>query len=544
MRYVVYLRDWYYNAGIIGFLNVLSEGERNISNVTSKFDIMLHDNHIEFDSDVLSEFLGKYKKLAFDIFFDIDNYKKRINSLVGRIQQPDSKLTKKILQEVALNGKAVNAFIKDIYGKDLNDIFSDNDIVSDIQNVHNKINEFHSNVDVYKYLNDHDGAFIKYFLDIEVAKRICSYENIMNYIEDLSSGIKSPKKNEQRCFICGDFKKEYDLNNAVTQISGFNKDNANWIWGFQSSKAGLCALCALMYACALHGIVFISRKIGKDYKTFFYALNRNTDISTLYHSYWIFREKINQKENQNKPFYTILQEVTVELINQQTHAVAENINFIEVSENQFGGQGTKAYNVYNYNITKELAGFLQSTGIEHIPRGYYNSGDYYSDITEEILKKTLAQSLNFSDLARYFDYFIRSLDGKSKIKAHFSIYKVMKYILKYINQIKGEKKMSQEQQNQIVSKAFYNGKFLGEKIGQDNKLKGISYQLLNDLKISDRNSFLDKYLRLSMAYGTELKLCSHNELIDIDNFMSFGYAFVNGLLSIINANNNQEGQNE
>jgi CRISPR-associated protein Cst1 len=120
----------------------------------------------------------------------------------------------------------------------------------------------------------------------------------------------------------------------------------------------------------------------------------------------------------------------------------------------------------------------------------------------------------------------------------------MKYILKYINQIKGEKKMSQEQQNQIVSKAFYNGKFLGEKIGQDNKLKGISYQLLNDLKISDRNSFLDKYLRLSMAYGTEVKLGSHNELIDMDNFMSFGYAFVNGLLSIINANNNQEGQNE
>ncbi len=89
MRYVVYLRDWYYNAGIIGFLNVLSEGERNISNVTSKFDIMLHDNYIEFDSDVLSEFLGKYKKLAFDIFFDIDNYKKRINSLGG-----DNRLSK------------------------------------------------------------------------------------------------------------------------------------------------------------------------------------------------------------------------------------------------------------------------------------------------------------------------------------------------------------------------------------------------------------------------------------------------------------------
>ena len=59
--------------------------------------------------------------------------------------------------------------------------------------------------------------------------------------------------------------------------------------------------------------------------------------------------------------------------------------------------------------------------------------------------------------------------------------------------------------------------------------------MLNDLKIYDRNSFMDKYLRLSMAYDSEIKLGSNNELSDIDNFISFGYAFINGMLSNVNS---------
>lgn len=69
---------------------------------------------------------------------------------------------------------------------------------------------------------------------------------------------------------------------------------------------------------------------------------------------------------------------------------------------------------------------------------------------------------------------------------------------------------------------------------------------MNDLKICDKNSFIDKYLRLSMSYGIDLKLGSNNELVDLDSFMSFGYAFVNGLLTQIKTNikeNTQEVQN-
>ena len=156
--------------------------------------------------------------------------------------------------------------------------------------------------------------------------------------------------------------------------------------------------------------------------------------------------------------------------------------------------------------------------------------DNIYDIREEILRKTIELTLGYSDLSKYYDYYIRSLNSNSKVIVKYSLYKVTNYILKYIFKINGGKMQEHEV---IVNKAYHNGVQLGEKIGQENKIKGIVYQLLNDLKIGDMNSFIDKYLRLSMSYNNEIKLGSNNELTDIDNFMSFGYAFVNGLLSKI-----------
>ncbi len=549
MSYKIYLRDWYYNAGIIGFLNVLSEGERNIETIRNHYNdtININDNYIEFNSNILEDFFKKYEKMSFITFFDIDSYKERLGVLIGKInelnQNNNNRIPRNLLQNTALNGTIVNKFISAINNNnDLNQIFSENNILNEVQGVQNLLNHFQSNIDVYNYLINNDSQnFIDYFLDIEVTKKVCSYTNVENYINKLSNGIQTQINNNQKCYICGEYKKEYDLSNAITQISGFNSDNSNWIWGYEPSKVKICPLCALIYSCAFHGMVIIKRNINGEYKNFFYFLNRNTNIQTLYNSYWIFKEKISQRENQNKPFYTIIKEVTLELINQQTQTVLENINFIEISENQFGGQSTKSYNVYNYNITKELAQFIQSTGIENIPKGYYKDRDLYSDISEEILKKTLEQTLSFADLSRYFEYYIRSLDSKTKIIIRFSIYILMKYILRYMHQIKGGEDIMV--QDQIINKAYYNGRSLAEKIGQDNKIKGFAYQLLNDLKISDRNSFIDKYLRLCMSYSSDIKLGSNNELVDIDNFMSFGYAFVNGLLSYMNTNNNEEVQN-
>lgn len=542
MKYKVYLRDWYYNAGIIGFLNVLSKGQINIEDIRNQFNdkIKIGENFIEFDTEILNGFYENYELMAFDIFFDIDNYKERINNLIKKIENPNQKITQKLLQETALNGKIVNKFIKEIYNKNLKEIFSGNNILNEVNEVKSKLDSLIGNNDTYTKLKGKNSDFINYFLENEVARRICSYKNISEYVQKLLTEEIETNNNNQRCYSCSQYKKSYDLSNAISQVLGFNSDNSNWIWGFKGSKVQICPLCALIYSCALHGMVFLNRKVENDYKTFFYALNRNTDVSTLYGSFWNFKKEIEKKENQNKPFYTIMIEVVLQLIKQRAQSFLENVNFIEISESDFGGQSTKSYKVYNYNITPELARFIYELNEDELPKGNYIEKENFFDITEKILKKTLDFTLGYDDLFIYFKYYIMSFTPKSNVKVYYSTYKIMRYILKYINRIKGGNFMEQEK---IVNKGFYNGKEMAKKIGQENKIKGIAYQLLNDLKISDRNSFVDKYLRMCMSYSSEVKLGSNNELVDLDSFMSFGYAFVNGLLSQINIGNNEEVEN-
>jgi CRISPR-associated protein Cst1 len=176
----IYLRDWYYNTGMIGFLNVLSEGKMNISEIINQFKgkFVVQENYLEFDPTILEGFYEKYKKLCFDIFFNIESYKERLNNLINKTNQPDVKISKKFLQETALSGKIVNAFIKEVYGKDLNEIFANSNIVAQLTNVQSSLNSFQNNINVYTYLSNKNSAFINYFLDNELARRICSYENI------------------------------------------------------------------------------------------------------------------------------------------------------------------------------------------------------------------------------------------------------------------------------------------------------------------------------------------------------------------------------
>lgn len=537
----VYTKDWYYNAGIVGFLYVLGDGEVNIDRIESFYQgsLIIAENYLEFDSSILDVFFEKYKKLAFIKLFDLDSYKERLNRLKIKVDQiTSSNVPKKLLNDTALNGKVVNRFIQTFCNISLEDrIMQGRDnFLNDLNNILNILNHYNHPLDL---IDNNNSEFIDYFLKIEVSKKLCNYKNIEEYIKVISqNNFANNTEDSQKCGSCLAYKKEYDFSNAISQIVGFNSDNSNWIWGFKSSKVKICALCTLIYSCALHGMIIMKRKVDNEYKNFLYFLNRNTDIKTMYNSVMLFKTKFEEAQNQDKPFYILMNELIYELVKEKASDFLENINFIEIAENDFGGQSTKSYNVYNYNITPELAKFIVETDQNKIPKGYYiqdNDKNVRIDIYEEILRKTINLSICYTDLDNYFNYYIKN-------KGHYNIRNVMIYILKYIKYIKGG--FSMDDFSEIVNKGYYNGKDLAQRIETENKIKGIAYQLLNDLKIGDRYAFIDKYTRLSMAYGIPIKLGSNKELVDIDNFMQFGYAFINGLLSNFGQNNQQENNQQ
>jgi len=85
MKHRVYMRDWFFNAGIIGFLQVVSDG-KDIGEITG---VNIGENYIEFESDILNNFYETFIKLSFLKMFKKEAY------IAGRLNKAVKELNEK-----------------------------------------------------------------------------------------------------------------------------------------------------------------------------------------------------------------------------------------------------------------------------------------------------------------------------------------------------------------------------------------------------------------------------------------------------------------
>jgi CRISPR-associated protein Cst1 len=113
----------------------------------------------------------------------------------------------------------------------------------------------------------------------------------------------------------------------------------------------------------------------------------------------------------------------------------------------------------------------------------------------------------------------------------------MNFVIKYIQWVRGE---SMEKSQKIINKGYLSGLSLRNELikkGKENQINGLVYGFLNDLKIGDREKFLDKYLRIVMSHNQPNRF-GKDEMLDDDYFLQFGYSFVSGLISKSGIENN------
>ena len=72
MKLRVYKSDWFFNMGIVGFLNILNKSE-------VKKQVTINEDYVEFDSFLLNDFHNYY----FDYFIDEYDVSKRVESSIG-----------------------------------------------------------------------------------------------------------------------------------------------------------------------------------------------------------------------------------------------------------------------------------------------------------------------------------------------------------------------------------------------------------------------------------------------------------------------------
>ncbi|MGC8822214.1 MAG: hypothetical protein ACP5QF_04925, partial [Desulfurella sp.] len=93
----IYLRDWYYNAGIVGFLKVISDGNLDIEKLKDFGDkLYIGEDYIEFDLSILENFKEKFYRQLFLHYFDLGQYQAYLNKALQYKADKISKILKEI----------------------------------------------------------------------------------------------------------------------------------------------------------------------------------------------------------------------------------------------------------------------------------------------------------------------------------------------------------------------------------------------------------------------------------------------------------------
>ncbi|MCM8759479.1 MAG: type I-B CRISPR-associated protein Cas8b1/Cst1 [Candidatus Omnitrophica bacterium] len=526
MKYKIYLRDWYFNAGIIGFLNIVADGNK-LDSITS---LTVGENYIEFDDKIFVGFEEKFKKHAFLKFFNKEAYLQRLQKAQKDLSDKKTNIKpERIAEKIEEIEKSPYENFLKLLNIPLDKYNNVDDFIINLENAKNSLKSLPKEK-IFETLNKSSKGKSSLNKFIKVKFRgVCSPDNISKYISKIKNYDKAKcLKQNDLCPSCQVKKAEYEFNNAISNIIGFNKDNSNWIWGFKASKLKICPLCAIIYNCAFASFAYVPRKVEGDYLNYFYFPNENTKVKTLFETVRSFNLMLESIADNSNLLYVMIRHTVRHITAKQVNNIAENINFIEIISNPIlRGQSSEGYNIYNYNISLDIAEFLENQfKTDTIPRGSYVIKNTYYNIEEELLKLAIGQQIDYSVLHKYFVYSL----APDKYSSKYNLKKVTKFIIKYINFMGGR---SMKKSKIIIQKGFQCGIALRDALlskDKGNQINGLVYGFLNDLKIADREKFLDKYIRVIMSHGLPNSF-GKDEMLDDNYFLQFGYSFVNGLMS-------------
>ena len=166
MKTTIYLNDWFYNCGIVGFLRILEYNQDNFAEI--------HENYICFETNKLKNFHKYYFKYFFDRYNIGQKTKERIEKSFDIIEnclkkESEDKQEYKNTQETL---KAEKKHIKDIIKKQLDKIKKyDETTYKNMLDEYNKIDKLKTSEDIEEIGNIKD-TLITEILKDKINKRL------------------------------------------------------------------------------------------------------------------------------------------------------------------------------------------------------------------------------------------------------------------------------------------------------------------------------------------------------------------------------------
>lgn len=600
MKTKIYLNDWFYNCGIVGFLKILKHNKKQ--------SVVTRNNYIEIDTEDLRDFNKYYFKYFYDKYNVVENVKNKTNNAFEYLEnnieiQLENEEEKQRKDKIKTNKK----YIKDIVKKQLDKIKKiDEQTYNEIKEQYDKIDKETKKQGIIeikeKILENIGKENINKRLTLNLFKSILSntyygqpsflnvvktgltYEeqeelmykdyisNIVEtgFIQDIIEGkynIEEIRQYIEKTKIEGNITKEIEKiyskiekdyiekNKEVGEIQRYLKekviqrcsmceneiglttnysegnfvplaissDNArNFFWE-QNVKMPICDICKLILFCIPAGITTITKTVKEngDYKEkqLLSFVNLDTSVEKLYKTNMNFGNKSRYENRDGNPYTELILDI-VEQDKQLSTWQLENIFVIEF-EAEYG-----AY-----------------SRIE-----YFNIKRYVSRFFAEYSEKTLSKIKDYRYRLQIVDYILKNKDIKYIINDRLR-YKLNKEntngynsflatrVRMILNLLKKEDiEMEEITKSDAKLKVLYN---LGiqmhedlKRTGEENKIDGYTYKMLNSIKAGNKKQFMDIVIRIHMSMGKDISpIFIETMQTEGLDFESIAHSFLAGLIS-------------
>ena len=562
------LKDWLFNAGLLGFINILVEEAKS----SGELEIDNKNRLIKFSPKVLENFEYKYfdffikrygktltygKILEFEKYIDkFEENGEKIRS-INELKMINDKITffkakiksesyKKAYDFIEKNGTDKILGLE----KELKKIKEPKENVDEIsmENVKNNFKIMKEIIDFFKKkIMDEEGNIKNYLAAKNIAYVIInnawssvSFLNKANAVKDIYEEYKSyfvepaleyinanKSKFKYKCTISNMPMKDYKNTLGFLNDTGFDVNRKpSHVWNFVNDIA-VTPLVILIYSCVPAGFIY-----GAD-KGIFVNANHNIDQLSKINNGIAYNILEDESEEKNINLYkNLLKEIKKEKDN--TKYELSDIQIVKFEEGHY------KFTLLSRNILKLLSENKEK--LDDLLDKWYLIDRRYFYLYDTAITELLNNQNLFSLINKLCYYKISKTKLYCKLK---NIEDLLKINLDYIRRLKKmdkqeivEKEESKKISEELTEKdIFYIRRdamiFREEyirKSGNDKKIGSLLYRLQNALRINNVDMFMDALISAHAYAGKNISSLFAKALLNDQNFQTLGHGFLLGLL--------------
>lgn len=558
------LGDWQWNASIVGFINIV--GQENVNIVA--------DDTVEVSPEVLNGFEDKYFTYFINTYERILSLYKIISFKDKILSYEENNLENfnlKALQNLNVYIRDIKRFIKSNSYKAAYELINlDVDMLSlekQLAAIKEPKNEqqFDANRDQIIAEVKHVFSVLKQIIQycdspigkMHIAAKNVIYTIINNawngvsflnaqtkekdpyvdyktyFVDSAIDYLKNDKsKYKYNCFICDAPIKDLSNNLSFLNATGFDvAKKSSHVWDFQNDIA-ICPVCKLIYSCLPAGMTYIY-----DRGIYVNANIRLRDALNI--NYKIKKDILSSLEGGIRSVYHSLVGALQEKENNTAKYELADVQVVRYEKE------TYRFNILSRKMQEIIV--KSEKELNSLIKTSFSDNGATIQIYDEVISR-IFNNQNLFTLIHKMLYHKLSEPSKCYFNGMHVNYLLLmnRKVYRSLGGMKMSKTWDQEQENNYIVKS---AKAAGSNLKKeyinkrsDNKLPGICYHLLNALKTSNTDMFMDVVLNCYLYVKIQVPKVITDVLGREKDFSTMGYAFVSGLIDGQDMNVNTEGK--